>query len=203
VKVEDFRALNPSANKPVMLASGTPQILLPWDNADIFIRNLQSHRGQSASWTAWRVPATMRAADAAKRVGMDEAQFRSVNNIPPRMLIKAGSTLLVPRGARMEQDVSAQVADNAQLALAPEVVLRRATVKARKGDTVASIASRYRVSAAQVAQWNKLSAGASLKANQAVVMYLPAKAKAKAAVRGKTVAKASGKKTAASAKKRR
>jgi membrane-bound lytic murein transglycosylase D len=184
MKVEDFRALNPSANKPVMLASGTPQILLPWDNADVFIRNLQSHRGQSASWTAWRVPTTMRSAEAAKRVGMDEAQFRSMNNIPPRMLIKAGSTLLVPRGARMEQDVSAQVADNAQIALAPEIVLRKATVKARRGDTVASIASRYRVSAAQVAQWNKISAGTALKANQVVVMYLPVKAKA--GVRGKS-----------------
>lgn len=216
MKVEDFRALNPSANKPVMLASGTQQILLPWDNADIFIRNLQSHRGQSASWTAWRVPATMRAAEAAKRVGMDEGQFRSVNNIPPRMLIKAGSTLLVPRGSRTEQDVSAQVADNAQIALAPEIVLRKASVKARKGDTVASIARRYRVSAAQVAQWNKISSSASFKANQAVVMYLPAKAKAgkggrasaKAGVRskgGKTVVKSSrsGKKAAASTQKRR
>ncbi len=193
MKVDDFRALNPSANKPVMLASGTPQILLPWDNADVFMRNLQSHRGQSASWTAWKVPATMRAADAAKRVGMDEAQFRTVNNIPPRMLIKAGSTLLVPRGASDKyQDVSAQVADNAQIALAPEVVLRKTTVKARKGESVASIAKRYNVSAAQVAQWNKLSASAGLKANQGVVMYLPVKAKARAAAKGnKTVAKSS------------
>jgi membrane-bound lytic murein transglycosylase D len=219
MKVDDFRALNPSANKPVMLASGTPQILLPWENADVFIRNLQSHRGQSASWTAWRVPATMKAAEVAKRVGMDEAQFRSVNNIPPRMLIKAGSTLLVPRGSRMEQDVSAQVADNAQIALSPEIVLRKTSVKARKGDTVASIAKRYRVSAAQVAQWNKVSAGAAFKANQGVVLYMPAKAKAKGSSKaGKASAKAakrgkggkaaakntrSGKKVAASTKKRR
>jgi membrane-bound lytic murein transglycosylase D len=208
MKVDDFRALNPSANKPVMLASGTPQILLPWDNADVFIRNLQGHRGQSASWTAWKVPATMKAADAAKRVGMDESQFRSVNNIPPRMLIKAGSTLLVPRGSRMEQDVSAQVADNAQIALAPEIVLRKSSIKARKGDTVASIASRYRVAPAQVAQWNKISSGASFKANQAVVMYLPVKAKAKASAKGKSgknVVKSQrgGKKAAAPAKKKR
>ena len=208
MKVEDFRALNPSANKPVMLASGTPQILLPWDNADVFMRNLQSHRGQSASWTAWKVPATMKAADVAKRVGMNEEQFRSINNIPPRMLIKAGSTLLVPRGAsERNQDVSAQVADNAQIALAPEIVLRKTSVKARKGDTVASIASRYRVSGAQVAQWNKVSAGAAFKANQGVVMYLPAKAKSKATVKGKggkTVAKTQrGSKKSAPVKRRK
>ncbi len=213
MKVEDFRALNPSANKPVMLASGTPQILLPWDNADVFIRNLQSHRGQSASWTAWRVPSTMKTGEAAKRFGMQEEQFRSVNNIPPRMLIKAGSTLLVPRGSsERNQDVSAQVADTAQISLAPEIVLRKTTVKARKGDSVASIATRYRVSAAQVAQWNKVSSGAAFKVNQGVVMYLPVKAKGRAnAKAGKSskggMAVAKGKRTtktaAAPAKKRR
>jgi membrane-bound lytic murein transglycosylase D len=192
MKVDDFRALNPSANKPVMLASGTPQILLPWDNADVFIRNLQSHRGQSASWTAWRVPSTMKASDAARRFGMDEAVFRSMNNIPPRMLIKSGSTLLVPRASsEKSQDVSAQVADNAHIALAPEIVLRKSSIKARKGDSVASIATRYRVSAAQVAQWNRVSAGAKFNPKQVVVLYLPVKAKA--AGKGRPVAKATAK----------
>jgi membrane-bound lytic murein transglycosylase D len=192
MKVEDFRALNPSANKPVMLASGTPQILLPWDNADVFIRNLQGHRGQSASWTAWRVPSTMKTSDAARRFGMDEASFRSMNNIPPRMLIKAGSTLLVPRGAsEKSQDVSAQVADNAHIALAPEIVLRKSSIKARKGDSVASIATRYRLSAAQVAQWNRVSAGASFKPKQAVVLYLPVQAKA--ASQGRPMVRAAAK----------
>ncbi len=201
VKVDDFKALNPSANKPVLLASGTPQILLPWDNADVFMRNLQSHRGQMASWTAWRVPATMKVGDAARKVGMDEAQLRSMNNIPPRMLIKAGSTLLVPRGARMEQDVSASVADNAQIALAPEIVLRKSSIKARKGDTVASIAKRYGQSAAQVAQWNKVSAGASFNAKQSVVLYLPVKAKGKASAKGKVKGKGKGKASAKSSVK--
>ncbi|MBP7567656.1 MAG: transglycosylase SLT domain-containing protein, partial [Burkholderiaceae bacterium] len=39
VTVADFRALNPSARQPVILAAGTPQILLPWDNAEVFKRN--------------------------------------------------------------------------------------------------------------------------------------------------------------------
>jgi membrane-bound lytic murein transglycosylase D len=33
VEVDDFKALNPQLNRPVILAAGTPQILLPWDNA--------------------------------------------------------------------------------------------------------------------------------------------------------------------------
>ena len=42
VRLEDFRALNPSQRKPVIFATGTPQILLPWNNADIFKKNLAS-----------------------------------------------------------------------------------------------------------------------------------------------------------------
>ena len=150
VPIEDFKALNPSARRPVILAAGTPHILLPWDNALVFQRNFDAYtQGQYASWTAWTAPSTMNAAEAARRTGMNEADLRSINNIPPRMLIKAGSTLLVPRTAQMDDDVSSHVADNAQLSLSPEITTRRTTVKARKGESVASIASRYGLSGGQ------------------------------------------------------
>lgn len=52
VREEDFRALNPSLHRPVILAAGMPQILLPWDNAKVFLKNLEAHReGQYAAWT--------------------------------------------------------------------------------------------------------------------------------------------------------
>ena len=54
VSMEDFKALNPSASRPVILAAGTPQILLPWDNAVIFQGNLEAYGGgRLASWTVW------------------------------------------------------------------------------------------------------------------------------------------------------
>jgi membrane-bound lytic murein transglycosylase D len=175
VPLDDFKALNPSINKPVILAAGTPQILLPWDNAEVFQGNLESYSGgRLASWTVWIAPATMRPSDAAKRVGMSESELRSVNNIPPRVIIRAGSTLLVPRSVRVEHDVTGKVADNGQISLAPEVVLKRLVVKAGKGDSVATLARKYRVTPANVAQWNKVIATATFKAGQQVVIYVPA-----------------------------
>lgn len=173
VRLEDFKALNPSLNHPVIFAAGTPRILLPWDNAKVFHRNLEAYSaGQYASWTAWTAPSTMSAAEAARRVGMSEADFRNVNNIPPRMLIRAGSVVLAPRDAT-GRDVSEQVADNGQLHLAPEVVTRRAVVKARRGDNVARIAARYRVRPGDVADWNDVSTRSSFKTGESVVVYLP------------------------------
>ncbi|WP_374565372.1 transglycosylase SLT domain-containing protein [Ideonella sp.] len=178
VSMEEFRYLNPQMNKPVILAAGTEQILLPYDNANHFVTAIAHHQGPLATWTAWVAPKTLRPADAAKQVGISEAALREVNHIPPRMLVKAGSTLLVPRSAHRDTDVSEQVADNAMLSFAPDAPpLRRLTLRAgKKGETVASVAQRYRVSASQVAQWNKTSATGHFKAGSSIVVYVSGRA---------------------------
>ena len=180
VPLEDFKALNPSAHRPVLLAGGTPHILLPWDSAEIFQRNKDAYEGRLASWTVWVAPKNMKVPEAAKKVGMSEDELRSVNKIPPRMLIKAGSALLVPRSTRQDNDVTSKVADNGQLNLAPEVTLRKRTIKARKKDSLASVAKRYRVAIADVAKWNNLSPDSALKSGQKLVLMLPAKSGGKA-----------------------
>ncbi len=174
ISLDDFKALNPSMSRPVILAAGTPEILLPWDNADIFQRNLNDHpNNRLASWTAWVSPQTMKTSEAARRVGMPEDQLRSMNNIPQKMLIKAGSTLLVPRKGVLDADVTEHLADNGQAAFSPEVVLKRITLKARKGDTLAGFASKNGVTVANLMSWNKLSMNAPLKAGQSIVLLIP------------------------------
>jgi len=195
IGLEDFRSLNPSVNKPVILAAGTPQVLLPWDSADDFQQNLQDFKGpQLASWTVWVAPSTLKAAEAAKKVGMSEEQLRAVNNIPARMLIKAGSTLLVPRSHNAQHDVTESIADRGQVSLAPEMVTMRKTVRAGKADTVATLAKRFNLSAANVAQWNKVAANAKLKPGQSVTLFvtLPAGSEAKALEAKKPAPKSKG-----------
>lgn len=196
---DEFRALNPSMHRPVILAAGSPQILLPWDNASIFKRNLQYHIGPLASWTAWAVPTHMRTADIARRVGMPENDLRSLNRIPPSMLVKAGSTLLVPRASEDRTEVPEHLADNGQVQLQPEVVRKRGSAKARKGETVASLARRLSLDASDLAQWNKLSVSQVLKAGQSMVIYRDVVAGRTGSHR-RSVAPATGRRKAASAK---
>ena len=187
MRLEDFQTLNPQMNKPVILAAGTPQVLLPYDNANQFVRELPLHRGPLASWTAWTAPKTLRPAEVARQVGMDEAELREVNHIPPRMLVKAGSTLLVPRAAHRLTDVSVEVADNASMSLAPDgPSLRKLGLKAGRKDSVASVAKRYRVSAAQVAQWNGVGATASFSPGQSIVVFVAGKTPHAKVARGKS-----------------
>jgi membrane-bound lytic murein transglycosylase D len=180
--LEEFQFLNPQMNRPVILAAGTPQLLLPYDNANRFVRELPQHRGPLATWTAWQAPKTMKPAEAARAVGMNEEQFREVNHIPARVSIKAGSTLLVPRGNTLLADVSSSIADNGTMMLVADgPTLRKTSLKAGKHDSVASVATRYRVSAAQVAEWNSVGAGAQFAPGQTVTVYVAAKGGRKSA----------------------
>jgi membrane-bound lytic murein transglycosylase D len=174
--LEEFQQLNPQHNRAVILSAGTPHVLLPYDNANLFVRALSDHGGPLATWTAWVAPRTLKTADAAKLVGLQEAQLAEVNHIPPRMLVRAGSTLIVPRGAHTTGDVSERLADTATLTLAPEVAAssRMTTLRAgAKGDTVAAVARRHGLTAAQVAQWNRVDATARFAPGQAITLMLP------------------------------
>jgi membrane-bound lytic murein transglycosylase D len=178
VPLEDFKALNPSASRPLLLAAGTGQILLPWDNAETFQKNFESYSGsRMASWTAWIAPKTLSVSEAAKTVGMNESDFKELNNIPRKMLIKAGSALLVPRTTKKDQDVGVEVADLGQLELSPELSPgKKLKVKVGKKDTLASLAKKYHVSESQILTWNSLQAKSTLSAGENLTLFIPVKA---------------------------
>lgn len=176
ISLADFKALNPAMNRPVILAAGTPQILLPWDNATVFENNLQAYpERRLSSWTAWQAPRTMKAEDVAQQVGMTVQQLRSVNGIPARMLVKAGSTLLVARSGYKDKDVSEHLADNGHLLLAPDIRLRKIFIQSRKGDNLAILAARHGVTAENLATWNLLKPNARLATGQKLAVYVPSK----------------------------
>ncbi|MGM9428540.1 transglycosylase SLT domain-containing protein [Hydrogenophaga sp. MI9] len=172
VSERDFRTLNPSIKQPLVMAAGTPNILLPWDNAKVFEDRLKTFKGPLATWTAWTASATLSVAQVADQVGMSESELREVNNIPPRMKVKAGSSLLVRRSGTRDRDVSEFVADHAQLSLTPDIILKRSVVKARKGDNLAKLAQRYGVSPVSAAGWNRMSVNERLKPGQRVTLML-------------------------------
>ncbi|MEO0002639.1 MAG: hypothetical protein RLZZ22_331 [Pseudomonadota bacterium] len=173
VTERDLRQLNPSINKPMFMAAANPSVLLPWDNAAEFEAKLASHSGPLASWTAWKAPRDMTVAQAAEQHGVDASELRELNKIPLRMLVKAGSALLVPRNGKLDVDVPVHLADHGQLLLKEEIILVRTQVKARKGDTLAKLAQRYGLGATKVADWNNLSPKVKLKPGQLLVLQLP------------------------------
>lgn len=159
MKLDDFIALNPSFNRPVIVAAHKTPLLLPASKVEVFAANLAAWKatGQPlSSWTTHRLREGETTASLARRVGVPEAQLREANRIPARYKPAPGSTLLIPRDESMEDDIPAATAD-AQLALLPEQQLRRVTYRVRKGDTVASVAARWKVSDKDLIAWNNLT----------------------------------------------
>jgi membrane-bound lytic murein transglycosylase D len=115
----------------------------------------------------------MKVSEASKLVNMSENDLRAVNQIPKGMQVKQGSTLLVARQGALDADVTEHLADNAQIAFAPEIVLRRIMVKVQKGDTLASLASRHDVTPTSIAAWNKLKMPVALKPGQSIAILVP------------------------------
>lgn len=156
--IEEFKALNPQFNRPVITGSSNTQILLPQSNADKFKANLANWTHALSSWTAHKITG------ARERIETIAAQFnttpqviREVNHIPPKMVLKAGSTILVPRTDAKQKDITSDIADSAVLAMAPEASEgRKRSVAVKHGDTLASLAKRYKVSASQIREWNNL-----------------------------------------------
>jgi membrane-bound lytic murein transglycosylase D len=109
--LEEFRAMNPSFNKPVILGASDPQILLPFGRAESFQENLLQYTGRLSSWTAIKVTKRETVDQLATRLDVDANQIRQINKIPKGMRIKAGSTVLIPRGGRVG-DVAEYLANN-------------------------------------------------------------------------------------------
>ena len=166
----DFRKLNPAQRQPVILSNGTPEILLPWDNATEFKLRLEGYNGPLSSWTAWVAKRNYTPAQIAKLVRMPEKELRAINNIPPRMLVRKGSTLLVRKHKETQADVPAKIADNAQLALSPQ--FSRQKIRVKRGQTLSHISDQYGVSVATLMKWNNLKSPRSLRAGQSLIVKI-------------------------------
>jgi membrane-bound lytic murein transglycosylase D len=157
--LEDFQALNPAFNRPLIVGAMAPSILLPADRSEKFGANLAAWEatGQPlASWTAYRLKGGETLSAVADRVGVTEASLRVANHVPPRYMLGAGSTILVPRDEAVGEDVSGDMLEGS-VALVPEQPgLRKISVRVRRGESIGSIARRWHVSEDEIIAWNDL-----------------------------------------------
>ena len=98
--LDEFVALNPSYNRPVMPASKGSPMVLPADKVQIFLANLQTHENQEkplSNWRTYKMKRGEKLDKVAARFHLKPAYLKQINGITRRTRISAGSTLLVPR----------------------------------------------------------------------------------------------------------
>jgi membrane-bound lytic murein transglycosylase D len=149
---EEFLALNPQHNRPVIAGADEFTILLPIDNAEIFAAKLDLHDQPLVSWQAYRVKAGESIAQVSAKFGLSLDTLRTINGLGPRASIRSGHVLLVP-AERPSSDADASLT-HAVFTTVPQGRTFYHTV--RRGETLGSIAKRYRVSTADLREWNRM-----------------------------------------------
>ena len=118
LSMDEFKALNPQFNRPVITGGEKTKILLPQENAAKFTTNLAQWGRALSTWTTHKITsARERIETLASTFGTTPDVIRQANNIPQRSSLRVGSTILVPKtSASLNIDISPEIADNATMA---------------------------------------------------------------------------------------
>jgi membrane-bound lytic murein transglycosylase D len=184
--VADFIALNPGFSRPIIRAEVTPRIVLPADKVDVFHENLSRLGNKSlVSWKTYHPKQGENLDGIAKRFGMTVAQLREVNGIQPR-------SKAVPRLLVVSTNPSASTgATRLPIMYAPPipVTTRRLFHTVKQGETLTSIATRYRVSTEDLKRWNGVSKAVAGRKLLVEVRTTPSKPKPRQQTKARTIKK--------------
>jgi membrane-bound lytic murein transglycosylase D len=150
--VEEFIALNPGFSRPLIRAQHTPRIILPADRVEVFHDNLTRYDARSlVSWQAYTPKKGDTLESIARKFGLGLAQLKEVNGIAPRSR-GLPPLLVVPANGGVELG-------KMPLMYAPPIPVsgpRRFTHSVKPGETLVSIANRYRVRVEDLRRWNRI-----------------------------------------------
>jgi membrane-bound lytic murein transglycosylase D len=156
LSMDEFVALNPQHNRPVIAGADEYAILLPIDRAEIFAAKLDLIDQPLVSWQAYRTKPGETLPQIATKFGMSVETLCAVNGIGSRARVPVGHALLVP-SARPTVDTSIALA---QTVFTTVPAGRTFYYTVRRGDTLPAIAARYDVTAQDMRRWNNLTQNA-------------------------------------------
>lgn len=181
--LEDFQALNPSFNQPIISAKEDHAVILPRDRVAIYNKNFAQYRGDLTSWKTYEAQDGENISAIASKFGVTEGRLRQANRLPTNVRVTSATTLIIPGPSG--EGIRLNPADKTSLAQAgaggtastrpttsptrsPVVGSTRAATPSapassavrlhtvRTGDTLSSIAQQYGTTAASIRTLNNL-----------------------------------------------
>lgn len=185
--INDFTALNPGYNKPVM-SGHSDRIVLPVDRVESFVRNLSQYPHPLVSWQVYQAPNGQKLEDIAQRFNTSVSHLRAHNPIDEkRNKLNGAHTLLVPiaykrpTAAAVPASAPAPASPSPQAdAIAPSEKPANSQHTVAQGDSLYAIARRYGMKVDELMTINALESHA-LKLGQIIQLTPDASAQGKAA----------------------
>jgi membrane-bound lytic murein transglycosylase D len=153
ISMEEFTALNPAHNRPVILTDKDNMLLLPVEKVDVFRANLERANQPLVSWQEYQPKKGEKLDQLAPRFGISVEKLKAINGLSPRAQVCNGQALLVPV---VEGETAPEFAAfNTHLAPTDQLLLNAVSHTVRRGDTLSGIARRYHVKLASLKSWNR------------------------------------------------
>ena len=148
--VQEFVALNPGFSRP-LIRSEAARIILPADKVAVFHENLgKQDQDALVSWQMYRPKRGETLGSIAKQFQLSIDQLKRVNGINRRSSA-IPKLLIVPMDAEAKKE-----AGTLPIMYAPPIPAVRQVHRVKSGDTLSSIARKYRVRVSDLKAWNKL-----------------------------------------------
>jgi membrane-bound lytic murein transglycosylase D len=170
--VEEFLALNPAFNRPIIPASVNARMVLPADKVAVFHANLEKYDSKAlVSWQAYQPRPGEKLDAVAKRFGVSLARLKEVNGVTsrtrgvPAMLVVPINGAVVDSGPELPLMYSPPI---------PVAATRTQVHTVRTGESLLSIATRYRVTPDDLRRWNpigRLTVGQQLRIQTAAPVH--------------------------------
>jgi len=164
---EEFMALNPAHNRPVILQRNSDYILLPVDRIETFLNNLETYDKPLVSWQIYQTKKGEKLATLAPRFGLSVEKLQAANGMTAHSQLSSGDTLLIPLNSEMAANNEArfealnqqmrpfQTSSDSSEASVPNppgtTPIKHQVVK---GETLSKIARRYGISLATLRSGN-------------------------------------------------
>lgn len=152
--VEEFVALNPAFNRPIIPASVNARMVLPADKVEVFHANLEKYDSKAlVSWQAYQPKPGEKLEAVAKRFGVSLARLKEVNGVTartrgvPAMLVVPINGTASDTGPELPLMYSPPI---------PVAATRTQVHTVKAGDTLLSIANHYRVTPDDLRRWNPI-----------------------------------------------
>jgi membrane-bound lytic murein transglycosylase D len=166
MSVEEFVALNPAHNRPVIAASRNNAIRLPADRVEPFAKAVEKHdlaNKPLASWQPYTLKPGETIDDVARRGDVSTAELLRANGLPNGKKLLAGTQIIAPQASvKDEMQVESFLGPRVYEQVTVPAVYHRVA----KRDTVASVAANYGLGVEQLRSWNggvkKAAPGSSL-----------------------------------------
>lgn len=159
MSVEEFVALNPAHNRPVIAASKNNQIKLPADRKQAFLDAVARHEEAKKVFASWQ-PYTLKKGESldsvAGNAGVSAAEIRRANGLKEQQRIVAGTRIIAPQQTvddemRVEEFVAPRIYEQIDKPAVYHTVGNQ--------ESIGAISQRYGISAATLAAWNGIKQG--------------------------------------------